>query len=423
MTADPGALAAPVTPAPIVQRTLANGAVLLVRERPTAGVVALTVAVRSGARDELPEQAGWRNLLTRAHLLGTARWPTEDLLRRVIGVTGGTIGAATTYELSTFSITVPAAEFPLACEVLSELLNAPRFDEDQLRRDRGLVLLEIQRRQSEPAALAFDTLVEALWRDHPAGHSPLGRRETVERCEPATLRALREQVMVGRNLTVALVGQVEPEQALEALTQAVAPLPAGEPALRPFQPVPPRRQDEQVECQAGQRQAIVLSGLPVPGRLDPDRYPLAVIDAVLGSPAGRLFAEIRTRRALAYAAGTGLNLLTDAGMFYAQAGTDPATLEPVLAVIAQELQRISETPLTAEELAAAVGQLAGQRIMAEETSSAQANQLATLTALGCYETTEAFAQRLRQVSSEEVLRVARRYLTGGRVVVVVRPAV
>lgn len=407
----------------IARQQLPNGALLLAKERPTSGVVALTVALRSGARDEPEEEAGARNLLARAHLLGTERWPTEDALRRAIGVTGGGIGVAASHEITTISVTVPADEQQLAFEVLADILNAPRFAADQIERDRNLVRIEIQRRSADPAPLAFDTLVETVWRGHPGGHPVLGRPETIDRIDRDRLLALRQQAFVGANTTVAVVGQIAAERAFAALEQVVGPLPAGTPADRTPCPIPPRASDERIERVAGQRQALVVIGLPTPGRRDPDRYALAIIDAVLGSPSGRLFAEIRTRRALAYVAGSGLSLLSDTGLFYAQAGTDPANVEQVIALIGDELRRIIEQPLTAAELQAAAGQLAGRRIMAEETSGAQANQLATLTALDCYESAEAFAEQVRRVTADDVLRVARRYLDAGRALVIVRPAV
>lgn len=419
-TAAAGPPAAPAADA-IARQTLPNGALLLVKERPTSGVVAITVAIRSGARDETADEAGARNLLARAHLLGTERWPTEDQLRRVIGATGGGIGISASQELTTLSVTVPAEEQRLAFEVLADVLNAPRFDAEQIERDRALVLLEISRRSADPAPLAFDTLVETVWRDHPGGHSTLGRAETVAQFDRDRLLELRRQAMVGSNITVAVVGQLPAERAFTELAAVVGPLPAGTPADRTPHPIPPRASDERLDRVAGQRQAIVLVGLPIPGRRDPERYPLAVLDAVLGSPSGRLFAEIRTRRALAYVAGSGLSLMSDAGLFYAQAGTDPANVEQVIALIADELRRMVEQPLTADELRAAAGQLAGRRIMAEETSSAQANQIASLTALGSYESAESFAEQVRQVTADDVQRVASRYLGAGHAIVVVQP--
>ncbi|GIW08514.1 MAG: putative zinc protease-like protein y4wB [Dehalococcoidia bacterium] len=406
----------------IARQTLPNGALLLVKERPTSGVVAITVALRSGARDESADDAGARNLLARAHLLGTARWPTEDQLRRAIGATGGGIGVSASQELTTISVTVPVAEQQLAFEVLADVLNAPRFDADQIIRDRNLVLLDIRRRSADPAPLAFDTLLETVWRDHPGGHSVLGRAETVERIDRDRLLELRQRAVVGANLTVAVVGQITAERAFAELTNVLGSLPAGAPADRTPHPLPPRAGDERIGRFAGQRQAIVLVGLPIPGRRDPDRYALAVLDAVLGSPSGRLFAEIRTNRALAYVAGSGLSLMSDAGLFYAQAGTEPGNVERVIELISSELRRLIERPLTAEELGAAAGQLAGRRIMAEETSAAQANQIASLTALGSYESAESFAENVRRVTADDVQRVAERYLGAGRTIVVVQPA-
>lgn len=405
----------------IHRQQLANGALMLVKERPTSGVVAISVAIRSGSRDEAPNEHGSRNLLARAHLLGTERWPTEDALRRAVANTGGGIGASTSAELTAFSVTVPFEELDLALAVLADVLNSPRFDPEPMERDRKLVLQDILRRQSDPAPLGFDTLVDTVWRGHPGGHTSLGTAETVSTLARDALLAIRERTIVGRNITVALVGQVDRDLAFAGLAGAVGSLPAGEATPRALQAVPPPVDTETVSLQAGQRQAIVIAGVPTAGRLDPDRYPLLAIDTVLGSPAGRLFGEIRTNRGLAYVAGSGVSFLSDTGLFYANAGTDPANIDEVLRLINQELRRLIDEPVPSDRLAAAVSGLAGRRIMAEETSASQAGQIAALTALGSYESAEQFQEAIRRVTADDIQRAAARYFGAGQVRILVRP--
>ncbi|MCS7001315.1 MAG: insulinase family protein [Dehalococcoidia bacterium] len=411
----------PIAPSAFVQQTLANGATLIVKERPTAGALALSLAVLAGARDESPDEYGVHNLLTRAHLLGAGPWPTEDALRRAVAKTGGGIGASASRELIQFSLTVPAEEFELAADVLRAVLLDPRFDPDAMARDKRLVLQEIVRLQRDPNSLAFDTLVEAVANGHPAGHSALGTTETVAALTRDQVVARRDRVMVGGAMTLAVVGQVDVARAESTFGAILGAVPSGAPPDRPDVPMPPPLTPQRVTRHAGQRQAQALIGVPTPGRRDPDRYALLVLDAVLGSASGRLFAEIRTKRGLAYSAGAGLSFLNDAGVFFTSAGADPSNVELVIELMQAELQRVVDEPLDDATLRAAVGQLAGRRVMSEETSSAHAGQIASLTALGAYESPADFTAALRRVTAADVLAAARRVFTTGHWIVTVLP--
>lgn len=406
-----------------LRQDLPNGATLLVRERPTSGVVAINVSVLAGSRDEPAEREGWTNLLTRAHVLGTDRWPTEDVLKRAVASTGGGISASANRELIQFSVTVPATEFVLAVAVLRDILHAPLFETGAIERDRSLVSQEIVRRLSEPSAVAIDTLTDVVWAGHPAGHSSLGTEETIQSAGRDELLAMRAALLTGSNITAALVGQVAPDVAFEALRGLLESLPAGERRLREKITLDVPESTHTAEKFVGQRQAQILIGVPTAGRTDPDRYPLLVLESVLGSPSGRMFRTIRTERGMAYSAGAGLSLLTDTGLFYASAGTDPENVDAVLELMDRELRRSAAEQIDGDTLSASIGQICGRRVMSEETSSAQANQLAALHALGGFETVSEFRAAVSAVTAADVQRVASTYLGHGAFDVIIRPRI
>lgn len=406
----------------ILRRDLPNGAVLLAKERPTAGVIALNATIRTGYRDELPGQEGSLALLSRSLLLGTNRWPTEDELRRAIANTGGSIGTAFDSETLRVSVAVPSGELDLAVAVLSDILAASRMDSDPLERSRRQLLQEIDRRTTDPNSIAIDTIQVKALQGHPAARPSSGYANVVRGLTRADLIALRDRVIVGRNLTIAVVGQVSAATVFDQLAATLGGLPVGDrierPAITPAAPAV----NERIDRTAGQQQALAYIGVPIAGRSDPDRYALQVLVAILGGSSGRLYEEIRSQRGLAYDANSFIGLLLDAGYLVAYAGTDPENVDEVIGVIESELNAMVESPVSRQELDKAIGSLSGQRILADETSNAEAQRIAILSSLGVYETVEQFQAGVRNVTVADVQRVARRYFGAGHYIVVVKPA-
>jgi zinc protease len=172
----------------------------------------------------------------------------------------------------------------------------------------------------------------------------------------------------------------------------------------------------------GQQQVQFRLGVPAPGLLAPDRYAMVVLNGLTSTPSGRLFRALRSERGLAYSAGSGATTLADAGAWFASAGVDPQNLAPALEAVRAELLTLRAAPPPAEEVADVARRIAGAQALADEGNAARGARLASQELLGT-ESTEEFVRRVRQVTPEDVLRVARLYLDPERAtLVVVGPA-
>jgi predicted Zn-dependent peptidase len=409
--------AAPATPAaPAVRDTLPNGLVVLVEERPAADTVGLQLTARSGSRED-GDQPGLGALTSRVMFQGTRRRPTETELQRAAAQVGGTLGRGTGVESSFFASRVPWGEAETAFDLLADVVLEPRFEPGALERQQQLALQELARARVEPSALLGDLFQATMFAGHPVATPVLGTPESVGALRREALLAHRERYWSGANLVLTVVGRLPADAALEAAGRAFGPLPPGAAYRRPVAPGrPPEAQV--VRGQAGQQQAQVRVGFPAPGLTADDRYPMTVLSALMGGRAGRLQRELRTARGLVYSTGPGYAGFTDAGAWFVAAAVEPRNLEPALDVVRAEVRRLREAPPEPEEVAKRIGQVAGAQALADEGNDARAARLASAEVLGT-ETLEEFVRRVRQVTPEDVWRVARTYLDPERAVLVV----
>jgi zinc protease len=169
---------------------------------------------------------------------------------------------------------------------------------------------------------------------------------------------------------------------------------------------------------AGQAQAQFRLGFAAPSLQSDDRYPMTVLDAVMGGQSGRLFNAVRNERGLAYVAGSAYLTYTDAGSWFALAGVEPGNLEAALEVVEDEVQRLRDEPISDREVSDRIGLLVGQRILQGEGNGARAGQLAREEVIG-EDSTDQFVARVRQVTAADIQRVAQQYLDIDRSVLVV----
>jgi predicted Zn-dependent peptidase len=389
---------------------LPNGMVVLTKERADPDTVAISVAVRAGSRDEDDVTNGAAHFMEHMFFQGTPSRPSALDVDWPIASRGGRLNATTGWETIQFDAVVRAADFPVAVDVLADMLTNSTFEPAAVEKERRVVLQEFNARMNTPRTRGTDQFFQALLADHPARHLPGGSQETVLTISRDTLLAFRERWFVANNMVVAVVGNVPHEAAVATLAPAFRDLPVV--SLPERLPVATAAMAEPIGIRvgAGTHQAQVLVGVRAPSLADPDRPALAVLDAVVDGAGRRLFTEIRDRRGLAYSVGSGIVSLSDTGVWYATAGVDPENVELVTELIVEEMRRLRDEPLTPAELDEAKSYLEGRAMLALEANLGQARRYASQEALGVREPIGEYVARVRAVTANDVQRVARRYL-------------
>lgn len=399
-----------------LRETLPNGLVVVIEERRTADTVALQLTARAGGRDD-GDTPGITTLTSRLTFQGTRRRPSETDLQRAAARVGGTLSRGTEAELSHFSSTMPAPEVETGFDLLSDVVLDPLLTENALALQRQIALQEVARRRSDPSALISELYQATLFAGHPVAASLLGTPESLAALTREAILAHRARLWGAANLVLGVAGRIAAPDAVALAERYFGALAAGE--RREFPPLPPPAPAPgTVREVAGQQQTVFRVGFVAPGLRSEDRHALRVLNALMSGTSGRLFEELRNARGLVYTTGSSYAAFTDVGTWYATAGADPQALEPALDVVREEIQRLRSAPPDAAELALHISQFAGRQILAGEGNAARASLLVAQEALGA-DTTEVLVSRAREVTVEDVWRVARTYLDPDHAVVVV----
>ena len=394
---------------------LKNGLRVLVEEVPQSRSVSVGLWVRAGSRDDPPNAPGIAHFIEHLAFKGTAR-RDADRISREIDAAGGHLNAATGKESTFYYADVPAEGLATAVDVLADLAFAPTFNADQIELERNVVLEEIRGHLDDPEQSAYDLFAAGLWNDgHPLSHSVLGTQEAIAAATRSRVASHHAYYYRPENAVLVACGAVRASSVVEQACELFASVENGseipEPRSAPvFYP-------ERFHHERPTGQTHVYFGLEGPKSSDDDRFPLEVVNSVLGDgPSSRLFRSVREDRGLAYAVTSNLTCYSDCGLWLTYAGVAPQAVSPVIDLFSAEFERLRTEPIPADELELAKTKLRGHLILGLETNGNRAVRLATA-AIHRREilSPDQLLARLDRVDQEETQRVVARYLRSGAI--------
>ena len=395
-----------------VRRTrLPNGLEVIVRRSDVAPVVALSLLVRMGTRWETPETAGLSNFVDAVIVKGTTRRSGSELAEAVAGL-GGKISASGDADYSEIRASALSRFWRELLGLTAELALEPKLAPEEVARERDFVLSRVQRRLDNAPARAFDEFYALLYGPHPYGLPTLGTPQSLARFDHAAVVARYRAFYRPDRMVLAVSGQVPVDEVLAEVQRLFGAMPAqGTADLdKPnpqAAPVAPRRVIEQ----AAQQTQILMGGLAPP--LDhPDHAAVKVLSAVLGGGmAGRLFVELRDKRALAYTATAFYEPVKEPGALVLYLGTTPQTAAQAEQALIDEVTRIKREPVPETELARAKGYLLGRYALDRRTSERLAWYLAFYDVEGVgADYPERYRAAVQAVTAADVQRAAQTYL-------------
>ena len=387
---------------------LPSGLYMLVEPMERVRSVALGVWVRAGSRDDPPGKGGLAHLLEHMAFKGTMRRSALEIAQ-AIDALGGNLNGATGKESTFFYTTVLEEGLEAALEVLGEILTQPRLAPEDLERERTVILEEIREAEDNPQDVALRLLFEQLWTDgHPLGRPVLGTLEAVSRLSVEDVRGFFKQHYRPARMILAASGKLDCEELIGRVERVWPTGTDGEPPRR-VAPVP------KAGLAVGERQiqqVHLALGFPTVKAGAEERYGLEVLSAILGGGvSSRLFQRVREERGLVYTVASSTAYYTDAGALMVYAATEERRLPEVLEIIWREIEDLSRTPPTEEEVARAVARLRGSFLLGLEDPSGRMFRLGTNAALGREITPIAEVERrLLSVTPDEVRDLAARFL-------------
>jgi predicted Zn-dependent peptidase len=349
--------------------TLSNGTRVLTAGMDHAQSVSCFLMYAAGSRYERREESGIAHFAEHMFFKGTERRPTARDIATEIDAIGGEFNAFTGKELTGYYVKCAAETRDVALDVLVDMLRNSRFDTDEIDREKGVIVEEMNMYADTPRSYVGNVWERHMYGDQPLGWDIIGNEETIRAATRDTFRGYLDRWYRPERLVVGLGGKLGDglHERLEELLGGITPADTGaaESVVLPEDGSPVRVHTKQSD------QAHVVIGARSYPHGHPDRYAVQLLSTVLGGGmSSRLFTEVRERRGLAYYVFCANNSYADAGALAAQGGVDLNRIDEAIETIVAELRRVAAEPVPAEELEKARSFAKGRFVLGLESPHA-----------------------------------------------------
>jgi predicted Zn-dependent peptidase len=393
-------------PARTIERdVLPNGLTVVTEPMPHVRSVSVGVWLRAGSRREPAARAGLAHFIEHMVFKGTERRTAEQIAREMDSI-GGMLDAFTEKEIVCFNAKVLDEHLPIGFDLLADLVLHPRFDDEELQREKHVVLEEISMEEDNPEYVVHEMFTQGFWPEHSLGRPILGTPESVSAFSRPALCEMFGSGYAPNNAVITAAGRIEHARLVELAARAFGASPSVSqvPADPPPQPAPAILSRSKPDL----GQAHICLGVPSYPLADQRRFALSLLNNVLGGGmSSRLFQNIRERQGLAYSVFSDVNPYTDAGVLSVYAGTAPKTAEQLIRSVLEEFRSLRNQPLAPEELRRGKDQLKGSLVLSLESTGARMSQLARHELyFGRFFSVEELLAAIEAVTAEEIQQIA-----------------
>lgn len=396
--------------------TLNNGLRIATHHMPHVETVSLGIWVHAGARHETASQHGISHLLEHMAFKGTNRRTAMGIAEEIEAV-GGELNAATSLETTAYYARILKDDVPLALDILADILQAPLYAQDELEREREVILQEIAGTRDSPEEIAYELVQEAAFPSQSIGRPILGTAESVKSFTADDLRSFLKQHYTGGRMVLSAAGNLSHDAIVRQSQALFGSLSAG--ADGGYEPARyvggPRMSDKVFE------QSHLVMGFSGPSYRTTDYYTGQVFSGLFGGGmSSSLFQEVRKKRGLCYAIYSSMWALADAGLFGIHAATGHDALGELIGVVNEEFAKAAASRPSEAEVARSKAQIKAGLLMGLESSGARAEQMARqLLLFGRLVDTPELVERIEAVDAEAVRSFAEKLVAGMASVAVV----
>ena len=394
---------------PIFKKSvLDNGLRVVTESHPHSRAVSVGIFVDLGSRDESPKDSGIVHFIEHLVFKGTKKRSAYEIAKSLEAV-GGDLNAYTTRETTCFHATSLREHFPLALDVLSDLINGARMNQRDFDKERGVILQEIDMSKDAPDEYGGELFFEKVYGDHALGASIAGTEESLNEITRAQLVKFYKTHYAGSRLIVSVAGAVDHDEVVEQVEKALGKIPKGKKA--PTRTKPRYRGFGHFQNRASEQVHLFL-GLPSSSYKDPLRFDSYIVNALLGGGmTSRLYQRVREKRGLVYSIYSYLQSFLDCGVLMVYAGTSPENASDVLEIAMEETDKLVKKSPGKNEIEMYRTQLEGQILLGSEDMENRMNSLGVNELVfGHYRPVDQVIAEIHAVSEESVRNYLNRYI-------------
>jgi zinc protease len=408
-----------VTFPPYEIHKLPNGLQVVIVSHHEQPAVSVRMIIRAGAAQDPKGKMGLA-MLTATLLDQGAGSRTAEQIADSIDFVGGLLSTGAGTDLTYVSTVVLKDSLPLAFELMSDVVRRPTFSQHELDRQRQQALSGMKVSETDPDSVADHVIDRLIYGFHPYGLPGNGTVESLSSITRQDILDFHQRHFLPNNALMAVVGDVDAEEAMAGLTKVFGDWPQGTPqAFTPIEPPQPAKRVIVIDRPDAVQTEIRIGQLGI-ARRHPDYLAMDQAVKILGGEgANRLQQVLRSQRGLTYGASAELDTYKTSGGIVAETDTRTEATAEVLRLAVDEFYKLQRERVYEGELEGAQAYLAGHFPLTIETPDAIATQVLNHLFYELpLEELQSYPERVRSVSPDDVQRVARSYLRPDRLAVV-----
>jgi predicted Zn-dependent peptidase len=392
------------------KQQLDNGITVITAPMHETKAVSVLVIVKVGSRYETEGENGISHFLEHMFFKGTKNRPTTLHISQELDKLGANFNAFTSEEYTGFYVSSSADHFDISVDILSDMLLNSLFDQNEINKESGVILEEINMYNDMPKKLVQDLAKENLYGNTPLGRSTLGRAQIIKKLKRDNFLNYINTNYTGANTIIAVAGNPVKFDWLKIINDKFKSLKKG--TKNKFETQIEKQESPKVFLHYKKTdQAHLLLNLRTFDRFNNDRHALMVGNNLFGGMmSSRLFTEIREKRGLAYYVGSGQWEFDDCGALCISAGLDKNRIDEALKVIIEEISKLKNQKISDEEINKSKENIKGGFYLGLEDSFSIAEFLAEQELLkGKIEQPEEILDKVFKTNNSQIFDIANKY--------------
>jgi predicted Zn-dependent peptidase len=354
---------------------LKNGLTIVTENIESVKSVSAGIWAKTGSRNETDKQAGVTHFLEHMLFKGTENRSSYDIALSMESV-GGYLNAFTSSEYTCYFARCLNTQIERALDVLSDMVLHPSFPEEEMAKEKKVVIEEMKMYRDNPSDYLFEHFSNSLFKGHPLGRSILGTEETVSSLQQQDLYAYMNDRYQPDNLLIAAAGNVDHDEIIRMAKAFFSGIELQEGSTRYDPPLTPYKTQQQTLQKAIEQTHLVLGRRSLNFDHN-DKYKLLLTNTILGGGmSSRLHQNVREKYGYCYTISTFNNSYKDTGLYGVYVGTDSEYVDHVEELIYDELRQLQNEPVPQKELDEAKAQLKGKLMLMLENTSNRMQRLA-----------------------------------------------
>ncbi len=388
--------------------TLKNGLRLITVPMPQLESVTVMVGVGAGSRYETKKVNGLFHFIEHMAFKGTKKRPSTLAIASEVDAVGGEFNAFTDKEFTGYYLKLASKHTKLAFDILSDMLTNSLFKPQEIEREKGVIIEEINMYEDTPVRRVWDVFTRLLYGDNPMGWDIAGESKSIRQIKREDFLNYLGRLYYPKNMVVAVAGKLNGKEIKNMTENFFGSL--RKPGQKITKKIKIKQERPRLKLVYKKtEQGHFCLGIPGYDLFHKDRFALGILATILGGGmSSRLFLEIREKKGLAYYVGSEVDYFTDSGFFLNRAGVHLRKIEEAIKIVLEEFANLVSKKVCLKELNKAKEFLKGGLILALEDSKNVANRYAVQLILEKQiRTPEQTLALIDKVTAEDVQRVAK----------------